>query len=402
MTYNGRRPYVIIPFMAKGDLKAYLKSVREKALNSLELPEELSEILLARMSLDVTRGMEYMTNKRYVHRDLAARNCILDAELNIKVSDFGLSREIYVDDYYRHVGGKLPAKWMAPESLDDGIYDEKTDVWAFGVTLWEIYSLGRNPYPGVGNHEILKFLQEGNKRMEKPKLCPVEIYDLMQYCWQFKPDQRPKFDIITNYLESLKNLESPSDKNVCQEIARVAIKEEHEQLHDLEYVESSLNRKQLLRQDAVTNHMNTPYTTSKVMCFEQLASRIDKSGQKAFIMRCAKSVSIDSNKFKPCERYSIPYLSIAIPIKDEEHRQRTRTLDTVRYKDFANYKQLRHTCIGGTGKPERIEEDNQFLTPNRLRVPPRPPARVHKNKARLGKSVQFPSQERNIELIKTT
>lgn len=401
MTYSGRRPYIIIPFMEKGDLKAYLKSVREKALNSLELPDELSEILLARMSLDIARGMEYLTNKRYVHRDLAARNCILDAELNVKVSDFGLSREIYVDDYYRHVGGKLPAKWMSPESLEDGIYDEKTDVWAFGVTLWEIHSLGRNPYPGVGNHEILKFLQEGNKRMEKPKLCPVEIYDLMQYCWQFKPSQRPTFDIITNYLESLKILESSPDKNVCQEKARVAIKEEDEKLHDLEYIESGPNKKQLFRQEAVTISMNTPYTTSKAMCFEQLASRIDKSGQKAFIMRCAQSVSMDSNKFQPCDRYSIPYLSISIPIKDEEHRERTRTLDTVRMKQSFKYKKLRHTCIGG-GETPRIEEEDNFLSPNRLRVPPPPPVRKHKNKVRFGKSAQYQSQEEKPELTKTT
>lgn len=144
----GQKPYLITPYMVHGDIKTYLREVRKEAISNNVLPQGLTEDMLIKMSLDVANGMEFLTHKRYVHRDLAARNCMLDSNMTVKVSDFGLSREIYISDYYRHKGGKVPAKWMAPESLIDGVFDEKTDVWAYGVTIWEIFSLGRNPYPG--------------------------------------------------------------------------------------------------------------------------------------------------------------------------------------------------------------------------------------------------------------
>ncbi|KAI6650442.1 Protein tyrosine kinase [Oopsacas minuta] len=399
LTYNGRRPYAIIPFMAKGDLKAYLKSVRVKALNSLELPEELSEKLLARISLDITRGMEYLTYKRYVHRDLAARNCVLDEDYSVKVSDFGLSREIYVDDYYRHVGAgeKLPAKWMSPESLDDSVYDEKTDVWSFGVVLWEIYSLGRNPYPGVDNHEISVFLKNG-KRMERPKMCPVDIYDLMQYCWQGSPDQRPTFSIITNYLETLNVLEISQDLHKSHVIDCSVIKEEEDKLRDLEYIEEDIEKRRLHRQDAVSIRTPTPYTACKVIRFEHLASRIDKSDQKAFMLKCAKSVSMDSNKFRPCEHYIIPHLSMSIPIKDEEHRERTRSLNTVRIKYTRQEKINRHTWIGSVSGEDSDKYQPIESPSRRLMIPP---PRQHKNKTR-GKLSQQSSTDERREFTKTS
>ena len=292
---------------------------------------------------------------------------MVDGDLNVKVSDFGLSRELYVDDYYRQTGGKLPAKWMAPECLSDNICNEPTDVWSFGVTLWEIYSLGRNPYPGVGNSEMLKFLEEG-KRMEKPKVCPDEIYMLMQYCWQGLPNNRPIFGIISHYLVKLRGTEASREMSESHKVTCDAIQEEEAKLQQIELNEdySESSRRKLLRQDAISVRIATPFTPIKPVRLEHLASRFEEATKKAFIMHCMKSVSMDSSKFTPSDHYIIPYLSMSIPIIDEQHRERTRSLNTVRKKTMklAARKQ-RHTCIDNTKGMSSIDEERA-----RLQVPP--------------------------------
>ena len=356
--------------MENCDLKEYLKKMRDGLLNNSMQPEQLIQSLLVRMSLDIARGMEYLTSKRYVHRDLAARNCMLDRDLNIKVSDFGLSRELYTDDYYRQTGGKLPAKWMAPECLSDNYCNEFTDVWSFGVTLWEIYSLGRIPYPGLGNGEILKFLEE-KKRMEKPQICPEQIYDLMQYCWQEMPQNRPRFVIISHYLEKLRLTEVHGDINESQKAAYVGIQEEEKKLLQIEITEcdSDTSRRKLQRQNAVSIRRPTPFAPTKAICLEHLASRFEEKTKKAFMMHCMKSLSMDSAQFTPSDHYIIPYLSMSIPILDEQHRERTRSLNTVRKKTIKEVdKKQRHTCIGGPKGKGMVSIEEETV---RLQVPPR-------------------------------
>ncbi|XP_065909293.1 uncharacterized protein [Dysidea avara] len=191
---------IVIPFMAHGDLRTFLKKSRVSPNNTHEYPKDLPEEVLKRMCLDIASGMEYLAEKRFVHRDLAARNCMVDESLRIKVADFGLARDIYSTEYYRiEKHTTLPVKWMALESLLDGYFDEKTDVWSYGVTCWEIFSLGRIPYPGVDNAEVIKTLKRGD-RLDKPDLCPSDMYKMLENTWQEESERRPSFSDIVHTL----------------------------------------------------------------------------------------------------------------------------------------------------------------------------------------------------------
>jgi serine/threonine protein kinase len=202
---SGHLPLIVLPFMANGDLRSYLMSKRDPSVSTriTHFPEGLDEQRALGMCLDVARGMEYLSNSSFVHRDLAARNCMVSGELTVHIADFGLSRDVYSKDYYR-MGTKtmLPVKWMAPESLADNIFTVKSDVWSFGVVCWEVFSLGSTPYPGVGNHEVSDYIGGGH-RLKIPKLCPPEIYHIMEQCWSEDSNRRPDFSHLVLQLEKV-------------------------------------------------------------------------------------------------------------------------------------------------------------------------------------------------------
>ncbi|XP_062851926.1 tyrosine-protein kinase Mer isoform X3 [Trichomycterus rosablanca] len=182
------RPMVILPFMKYGDLHSFL--IRSRLGDCpLFLP---SEILLKFM-IDIAMGMEYLSSRNFLHRDLAARNCMLRNDMTVCVADFGLSKKIYSGDYYRQGRiAKMPVKWIAVESLADRVFTVKSDVWAFGVTMWEIATRGMTPYPGVQNHEIYDYLLEGH-RLKQSNDCLDDLYDIMFSCWHADPVDRPDF-----------------------------------------------------------------------------------------------------------------------------------------------------------------------------------------------------------------
>ncbi|KAK3733280.1 hypothetical protein QZH41_011125 [Actinostola sp. cb2023] len=219
---DGQPTLVIMELMHNGDLKNHLRSRRPGEVGALP-PPTLGEML--QMAGEIADGMAYLGSRKFVHRDLAARNCMVNENLTVKIGDFGMTRDIYETDYYRKGGkgqfpgvkinfsvcrlmssfpvvcvGLLPVRWMAPESLKDGVFTSPSDVWSYGVVLWEMVTLASQPYPGKSNEEVLKFVVDGGVN-EKPPEAPKELFELMSLCWQFKPKTRPTFVSIINMIE---------------------------------------------------------------------------------------------------------------------------------------------------------------------------------------------------------
>nr|Q25410.1 RecName: Full=Putative molluscan insulin-related peptide(s) receptor; Contains: RecName: Full=Putative molluscan insulin-related peptide(s) receptor alpha chain; Contains: RecName: Full=Putative molluscan insulin-related peptide(s) receptor beta chain; Flags: Precursor [Lymnaea stagnalis]CAA59353.1 putative receptor for molluscan insulin-related peptide(s) [Lymnaea stagnalis] len=195
---TGQPALVIMELMALGDLKNYLRGHRPDEDHPGVMPPHLLDIL--QMAGEIADGMAYLADKKFVHRDLAARNCMVSEERTVKIGDFGMTRDIYETDYYRKGGkGMLPVRWMAPESLKDGVFTSLSDVWSYGVVMWEMVTLAAQPYQGLSNEEVVKFISDGYI-MELPENCPNEMAYLMQHCWAKKPNQRPTFKAIIEYL----------------------------------------------------------------------------------------------------------------------------------------------------------------------------------------------------------
>ncbi|KAL6446736.1 hypothetical protein ACFW04_001285 [Cataglyphis niger] len=197
-------PLIILELM-ENDLLQYLKDSR-KLQPSDSHALRLHDLLA--MCEDVARGCCYLENLRFVHRDLACRNCLVSARDRgnrvIKIGDFGLARDVYKDDYYRVKGqGFLPVCWMAPESLVVGIFTSQSDVWSFGVLMWEITSLGERPYTGKTNEEVIDYVRAGG-RLPMPLNCPPALYELMLRCWSPAND-RPNFKVCLKNIIALKS-----------------------------------------------------------------------------------------------------------------------------------------------------------------------------------------------------
>ncbi|XP_065838999.1 fibroblast growth factor receptor 3-like [Oscarella lobularis] len=198
---NGHVSKIAMEYAEMGDLHRYLRRMRSEK-NTFTLDE--------RKAIDygrqIAKGMQFVASKGCVHRDLAARNVLVFERERLKICDFGLARDLQSGAYYRKrtKGGVIPFKWCAPEVLLYKTYSEYSDVWSYGIVLWEIVTYGGTPYPGVPIEKLFELLTgDCIYRMSKPRLCSDKIYEIMMHCWNSIPDQRPMFSsLITNILDS--------------------------------------------------------------------------------------------------------------------------------------------------------------------------------------------------------
>ncbi|MCJ8737770.1 hypothetical protein PDJAM_G00027900 [Pangasius djambal] len=188
--------YMILEYADMGDLKQYLKISKNKdekvKVHPLSTKQKVS------VCLQVARGMEHLSNQRFVHRDLAARNCLISAKRQVKVSALGLSKDVYNSEYYHYRQAWIPLRWLPSESVFEDDFSTKTDVWSFGVLMWEVFSFGELPYADLADDKVLEGLQEGKLKLSPPHGCPSRIYKLMLRCWASSPKDRVSFsDIVT-------------------------------------------------------------------------------------------------------------------------------------------------------------------------------------------------------------
>ncbi|CAN8189944.1 unnamed protein product [Coccothraustes coccothraustes] len=199
-TYVEMRPVSSSSSAASDSAQVRGRSLEEDEAREDLRPLNLSDLL--QFSSQVAQGMAFLASKNCIHRDLAARNVLISDGRVAKICDFGLARDIMNDSNYVVKGNaRLPVKWMAPESIFDCIYTVQSDVWSYGILLWEIFSLGKSPYPGmVVNSKFYSMVKQGYQ-MARPDFAPLEMYSIMQACWSLEPTRRPTFDQIGCFIQ---------------------------------------------------------------------------------------------------------------------------------------------------------------------------------------------------------
>ncbi|XP_070845552.1 muscle, skeletal receptor tyrosine-protein kinase [Chaetodon trifascialis] len=213
----GKPMCLMFEYMAHGDLNEFLRrrsptqsvrTISRASLSGRSFSSELEAGLLScaeqlSISKQIAAGMAYLSERKFVHRDLATRNCLVGEEMVVKIADFGLSRNIYSADYYKaNENDAIPIRWMPPESIFYNRYTTESDVWAYGVVLWEIFSHGMQPYYGMGHEEVIYYVRDGHI-LSCPENCPLELYNLMRLCWSTQPSDRPSFSSIHRILERM-------------------------------------------------------------------------------------------------------------------------------------------------------------------------------------------------------
>ncbi|NXK49409.1 BMX kinase, partial [Chauna torquata] len=182
--------YLVMEYMANGSLLSYLQSHGK----------ELQPLRLLEICYDVCDAMAFLESCQFIHRDLAARNCLVDSNLTVKVSDSGMTRHVLDDLYVSSLGTKFPVKWSAPEVFNYTKFSSKSDVWAFGILMWEVFTLGKQPYELYDNMQVIEKVSRGY-RLYRPQLVSDITYQIMYNCWHELPEKRPAFYQLLSFFE---------------------------------------------------------------------------------------------------------------------------------------------------------------------------------------------------------
>lgn len=206
MCYNGPPTCILYECVEYGTLYDYLveNSPLDGAVDDDEEPEPLNYHDQLQIAIQIAAGMNYISQHNYIHGDLAARNCMVGPRMTVKITDVALSRNPFSSDYYRVPNRPpMPLRWMAPEGVLNYRFTVETDIWSFGVVLWEIFSFGSRPHEGCSDEEVMDHIRE-HVLLPCPADCPARIFVLMKECWDILPPSRPRFSTIYTHLCALR------------------------------------------------------------------------------------------------------------------------------------------------------------------------------------------------------
>ena len=219
-----QQPYMMVTELLKTELAELL--LKFKALHRLNNTDGSVSVqklnlppLLLKFSQEISAGMEHLSEKHFIHRDLAARNVLVAKDLSCRIADFGMSRELNSDsEYYTSSGGRIPLRWTAPEAVFYQKYSEKSDVWSFGMTLFEIWSLGDKPWGSDATNEVIVEGLSVGRKLSPPTGCPRDVYSIMVDTWRMDPSSRPTFSHIHSKLTNISSPDAsslPTDPSHC-------------------------------------------------------------------------------------------------------------------------------------------------------------------------------------------
>nr|ANP44417.1 epidermal growth factor receptor Smed-egfr-5 [Schmidtea mediterranea] len=271
-------PKLITQFMPLGSLLEFVQ--RNRSL--------INSITLLIWAKQIASGMEYLESKGIIHCDLAARNVLIQSPRQVKITDFGLAKMLdYSQQQYQFKGGRMPIKWLAVECIRNRIFSSKSDVWSYGVTLWEMFSYGEKPFADIKAYDILEHLEKG-QRLNQPKICSIDAYTILVQCWLVDPDARPSFTELRKTFEMMSS--NPNRYLLVQD------EDSNEPLY-VEWEEDAQKYDEFLQALVTVSHINSSYESAATKPIDR--KHIKSVRDRYHEMRAYKNCFINNENY--CE-----------------------------------------------------------------------------------------------------